>query len=201
MKIFIYGDSNTWGCVPNLEGYSKNAKIKQFNKEDIWWHPLIQNNEVIVNGLCGRAINNENPWLEGRNATKTINDDIKNIKADLTIIMLGTNDCKSMYNLTAEDITNQLKELSETIESKLNAKIMIISPVKIKEGNKITDKYYKGAEEKSIKLANLYNKLAQEKNYLFVSALDLNLGEDGEHLTLQGHKTLANLVLNKIKEI
>ena len=69
MKIFIYGDSNTWGYVPNINGYSKNAVAKRYNVTDIWWYPLTKTNDVKVNGLCGRAINNDNPWLKGRNAT------------------------------------------------------------------------------------------------------------------------------------
>ena len=48
MKILCYGDSNTWGYVPNINGYSKDAVMKQYDARDCWWFPLMQGNEVIV---------------------------------------------------------------------------------------------------------------------------------------------------------
>ena len=35
MKILCYGDSNTWGYVPNINGYSKNATMHQYNEKGI----------------------------------------------------------------------------------------------------------------------------------------------------------------------
>ena len=202
MKILIYGDSNTWGWVPNINGYSKNYVPKQYNLEDIWWYPLTVNNEVIVNGLPGRAINNDNPWLEGRNASKTIIKDLNELKdIDLMIVQLGTNDCKSRYNLSAEDITDSIDRFLKMCRSILNCNIVLISPALIKEGNKVTDKYYLGAEEKSRELDLCYRKLAQKDNIGFVSSLDLDVGEDGEHLTLNGHKYLSNKVVCEINKM
>ena len=31
MNILCYGDSNTWGYIPNINGYSKNAIPRQYN--------------------------------------------------------------------------------------------------------------------------------------------------------------------------
>lgn len=76
---------------------------------------------------------------------------------------------------------------------------MIISPSKIVETNKITQKYYKGAQKKSIELDSCFKHLAQQRDFLFVSGLDLEIGEDGEHLTKLGHKQLGLQVLSTIK--
>ena len=198
MKIFIYGDSNTWGYVPNINGYSKNAVAKRYPVENIWWKGLAGRYDVVVDGLCGRAINQENPWFEGRNSSKTIENDIRG-NYDLVLIQLGTNDCKSAYHLSAKEITQNLSCLLEKIESICNAQILIISPAKIKEGNKITDKYYVDAEEKTIEIDKLYQELAYNKDYLFVSGLDLETGEDGEHFTKLSPKELGNRVENCIQ--
>ena len=40
----------------------------------------------------------------------------------------------------------------------------------------------------------LYKKMAVENGYIFVSGADLEVGEDGEHLTIHGHKMLSNKV-------
>ena len=82
-----------------------------------------------------------------------------------------------------------------------NPHIVIISPAKIIEGNKVTDKYYKGAENKSIELDKCYKKMCCENNYTFISGIDLQAGEDGEHLTKEAHKILGQKVLFLIKKI
>ena len=201
MKIFIYGDSNTYGQIPNIEGYSKNAAIRQYPIDKIWWYPLTKKHEVIVNGVPGRAISNDNPWLEGRNASLTIDEDINGVNPDMVIIQLGTNDCKSRYGLSAEDITKQMDIFASYIQEKTGASIMIISPATIMEGNKITDKFYKGGQEKSRQLDNLFKKLSANKGFEFVSGKDLSVGEDGEHLTLLSHHILSQRIMQTLEKI
>lgn len=204
MKIYIYGDSNTWGYVPNINGYSKDAQPIRYKLNDIWWYPLYSssNHEVVVNGLCGRAINNDNPWLEGRNAMKTIEEEKEQIKdAQLIIIQLGTNDCKSKYGLSAKEIANQMRELLKKIKGSTSAKFILISPAIIKSGNKITDKYYVGAEPKSIELSKEYKALCEEERIGFVSGLGLEVGEDGEHLTKDGHMALGKMIMLEVDKM
>jgi len=198
MNILIYGDSNAWGYVPNINGYSKTAIPNKYDVKDIWWYPLLKDNSVIVDGLCGRAISNENPWLPGRNAMETIGDDLKLVDPDLIILQLGTNDLKSIYKMSALEITIQMSKLIDKIEEQSNANIMIISPPKIKGGNIITDTYYAGAEEKAVKLDKNLRTFASDWGYDFVSGLDLELGEDGEHLTRLGHIELGDRVLKEL---
>lgn len=202
MNIFIYGDSNTIGQMPNLDGYKKNAKTKYYNLKDIWWHNLTINNSVAVDALPGRAIANENPWLDGRNASLTIRNDMAGVVADLYIIQLGTNDCKSLYGNSAETITKNLSDLLEKIYwLKGHQKVLIISPAKIAEGNRITDMFYVGASKKCTRLDRCYKKLCKEKGLFFVSGLDLEVGEDGEHLTKRGHQQLAQKINEAILNI
>lgn len=202
MKIFIYGDSNTWGQMPNVNGYNSNAIPLRYPQRFIWWNKLLEDNQVFVNGLCGRAINNQHPTLEGRNATQTILKDIQQYTdADLIILQLGTNDCKSAYNNSAEKITQNLDNLTNIIESQTNAQIMILSPAQIKMGNVVTDKYYIGADKKCMELDVLFEKLADKKDYLFASCLKAKVDDDGEHLAGCGHKFVAKQVLNAIDSL
>lgn len=201
MKIYIYGDSNTWGYIPNIDGYSKDAIPVRYEKNDIWWYPLSLQHEVFVNGLCGRAINNDNPWLEGRNAMRTIDGDKENIvNSHLIIIQLGTNDCKSKYGQSAKEIALQMGELIDKIRGYSSAKVMLISPAIIRSGNKITDKYYVGGESKSIELSKQYKKLCEQNGLAFISGLDLDVGVDGEHLTKDGHRMLGKKVLFEVEK-
>lgn len=201
-KILCYGDSNTWGYVPNINGYSKNATVQQYNEKDCWWFNLKHNNELFVDGLCGRCIAHENKWLEGRNAHKTIIQDLKKYNnLDLIIVQLGTNDCKSEYDESPNQIASNLVNLLAIIRKVSNAKIAIISPAIIKENNKITKKFYVGAENKSKQLNMLYEKIALQNGYFFISGASLQVGEDGEHLTKLGHQQLSQKVLEELNLI
>ena len=206
MRILCYGDSNTWGWVPNINGYSKSAIISQYAKEDCWWYTLTKNNEVFLNGLPGRCISHENRWVKNSNAIVTIEDDLKSYtNIDLVIVLLGTNDCKSEYDSSAEEITKSLQMLLKKIKETTNSQIVVISPAIIREDTKITRKYYVGAESKSNELDYLYNELSKQEGYLFISGKDLEIGEDGEHFTKEGHKKLGDrvesLVANLTKNI
>lgn len=200
MRILCYGDSNTWGYVPNINGYSKNAIMQQYSDKDCWWYGLKQNNEVYVNGLCGRCISHENRWLKNRNAMQTIMQDLSIYKKlDLIIVQLGTNDCKTEYGDSPEQIAGNLEVFLAIIEKTINVKIAIISPAIIKENNKITQKFYIGAEDKSKQLDKLYKRIAHKNGYIFIPGFDLEVGEDGEHLTKLAHHKLSKRVLYKIK--
>ena len=202
MKIFIYGDSNTWGQMPDVNGYNSNAIPLKYPQRFIWWNKLVQDNEVFVNGLCGRAINNNHPTLEGRNATQTISKDIeKHTDSDLVILQLGTNDCKTIYNNSAEKITQNLDNLTNIIQSKTDAQIMILSPAQIRMGNAITNKYYIDADQKCQQLDTLFKDLADKKDYIFVSCLKAKVDDDGEHLAGCGHKFVAKHVIEAIDSL
>ena len=201
MKIFIYGDSNTCGYEPNINGYQKNAKQSFYDEDVVWWHSLTKNNTVLVNALCGRGINNKNPWLENRNAMQTVQKDICGINPDLIIVMLGTNDLKGIYKEDAKSVAYNMECLIEKLKNISKcACFLVISPPKILENNELTRKYYLGAEDKSVKLDLLYKKLCEKHGYNFVSGLNLEVGEDGEHLTKNGHQQLSQKVLQKVNE-
>ena len=202
MKILCYGDSNTWGYVPNINGYSKNATMHQYNEKDCWWYDLKKKNELLINGVCGRCIAHENRWLKNRNATETIDNELCQYEnLDLIIVQLGTNDCKSEYNDSALQISKNLEILLNKINRITNAQIMLISPAIINENNKITQKYYIGAQKKSAELDKYYEQIAHNNGYIFISGIDLEVGEDGEHLTLAGHQQLKNKIHSKINYI
>ena len=202
MNIFIYGDSNAWGYMPNIYGYQKDAPVFRYLDSQIWWSALTIEHNVMVNALCGRAIANENPWLKGRNSLLTVDKDFENAKdVDIVIVALGTNDCKSSYENTAEDITRNLELLTRRIERLTKAQIVLISPPRIVDGNIITDKYYVGGAEKSQLLDEMYKELALKNGFTFISGLDLEVGEDGEHLTPEGHTTLRRRVLKAFEQI
>ncbi len=202
-KILCYGDSNTWGYVPNANGYTKTAVVRQYAPEQCWWYPLTRENRVMVNGLCGRTINNDDPRFPGRNASRTLRQDLPSqIIFDTVIIQLGTNDCKAVFHNSVVAIKNNLAELIDQFrEIYPHAQYVIISPALNNENTAITQKYYRGAWLKTLQLDSLYREVAQEQNLAFVSGLACEIGEDGEHLTEQGHRSLGRQVLCAINAL
>ena len=202
MKIFIYGDSNTAGLEPSISNYSANAEKYYYLEFQRWWYPLLNNNFLYLDGLVGRSINQEHEKLPNRNAMKTINNDLSGKNdIDLIILQLGTNDCKSAYNLSAQQITNNMKNLIAQIQTQCPAQIMLISPARFDMTKSLTKKYYAGGDIKAEELDKCYSELAKQLNLSFVSGLDIPLGIDGEHFTLQGHKILGQRVADKVAEL
>ena len=107
-RILCFGDSNTYGYKPDRSG--------QFN-ENIRWTGLLSKSlgddfTIIEDGVCGRTLALDDPMFSGRNGLKSIENSIRsNSPIDLLIIMLGTNDLKYFYRMTAEKITENCGKL------------------------------------------------------------------------------------------
>lgn len=194
-KIFIYGDSNTWGYVPTLKPYDGNDdNTMRYDEKDTWWYALTNDNVVYVNGCNGRTINNDHMDLPNRNSMKTINRDLVNDDIALTIIMLGTNDLKDCYNLSVDDLINNMDKFLSIIKNRYQTEVMLICPPLIYDTVVTHEKYTDGinkVKEYEIKL----KKYCLDNNYMFVSGINCEVGIDGEHLTKAGHKLLDEEVL------
>lgn len=129
---------------------------------------------------------------------------------DLVIIMLGTNELKSAYNKTAQEIGTLLEQyFVKTILNRKSQiknsypKLLLIAPPIVNENTiycKENDKYL-GATQKSKDLNNIYKSIAEKYDCYFLENKDLKTGIDGVHLTKESHKKLAELLENKIKQI
>ena len=203
MKIFVYGDSNTWGYFPTLDLYSGNdSDTLRYKDEDIWWYKLKEKNTLFINGNNGRTNGDDHILYDGKNAIKTINNDLSGIdNIDLTIIMLGTNDFKDIYHNTTESVINKMDKLIKVIYDKLKCEFLIICPPLIISNTKITELSYTNGEEKIRDYEIGLIEYCKKNKYHFVSAIDCEVGIDGEHLTISGHKKLGDIVNSYINKI
>lgn len=112
--IICFGDSNTWGQMPGTEGRHPRSNR---------WPNILQkmlggDYEVISDGLSGRtfaAVDTDRPHRTGTASLKALL--ISHDPVDLVIIMLGTNEIKSRYNLEAKDIARNLELTIELIRN------------------------------------------------------------------------------------
>ena len=194
--IVCYGDSNTWGCFPNVGRYDRSLR----------WPNILQGllgseYEVISEGLPGRtfvAVDSERPFLTGITHLKSIINTHNPI--DLMIVMLGTNDLKALYNLSAEDIADHLEQTILFIKKDIQ-NILIICPTEviIPEHNDL-DLAFTRSPEISKKLPPLYKAVAEKNNCGFINAGDYVTSSkvDGFHLDSGAHAILADIISRHI---
>jgi lysophospholipase L1-like esterase len=101
--ILCYGDSNTWGYNP--------ATGERFSRDERWPGVLRQElgegYEIIEEGLCGRTTVWDDPIEGYKSGKEYLIPCLETHKPiDLVVIMLGTNDLKRRFSLSALDIAN-----------------------------------------------------------------------------------------------
>lgn len=199
-QLLCFGDSNTWGLIPNTkERYSWGVRWTSILQQKL------QNVCVLEEGLCGRTTIFDDAYRKNRNGLESLPEILESsYPLDAAIIMLGTNDCKSYYNSNSFKIAKGLglciDELSKYISPE---KILVVSPIFLGE-NVWKEEYDPEFDTRSVetakKLYSEYKKVALEKGTNIISAADyVQPSEaDQEHLTAQGHKILANAILNAV---
>ena len=203
-QILCFGDSNTYGLVPGTtDRYSA----------DVRWTGRLEGKlktygyRVSEEGLCGRTTIFEDPLREGRRGVSllpTILETHSPLK--MVVLMLGTNDCKTVYDASAEVIGKGIKRLIEQIRKADNAiEILVVSPIFL--GKNVGEEGYDtefdaASEERSQKLPKVYKKVAEEAGCFFLAASDYAKPSeaDREHLDEIGHAALAEAIFNTINE-
>lgn len=204
-QILCYGDSNTWGLIPGTkERYNWGVR----------WTSLLQqkfgseNVRVIEEGLCGRTTKFEDACRENRNGLKSLPLVLETYSPlDAAVIMLGTNDCKSIYRLNAAQIAACLSECVDEIVKFVPAdRILIVSPIHLGE-NVGEEGFDPEFDEISVvtshQLEEAYRRLAAEKNISMIAASDYAEPSevDREHMTPNGHAKFAEAVYQALSSI
>lgn len=207
-QIVCFGDSNTWGF---------DARTETRFSEEIRWTSLLasmleEDYKVIEEGLSGRTSVMEDPLFEGVNGLTYLTPCLKSHSPlELVIIMLGTNDTKERFGLTAYNIAQGLIRLAQKAKHSMtginnkNPQVLVISPPIIGEKysqTKIGNAMGEGCAKKSLELSEFLEIMLQAEQIEFLNASSIPMNTiDFMHLDEEGHKLLAQLVFNKIKKI
>jgi lysophospholipase L1-like esterase len=207
--ILCYGDSNTWGYNP-----ANGGRIPYHKR----WTGLLQNKigpefKVIEEGLNGRTTVWDDPlhggYKNGRNYL--IPCLASHRPLDIVILFLGTNDLKMRFSLSASEITSGIRVLVDDI-SKSNAgrnekapKICLVAPPiisNIPDSSRFSEEY-ENSTEKSRKIGDYFNEVAQEYqcDFLDASKVVRVSKTDGIHLDEEGHLELGNALTKKVENI
>ena len=205
--ILCYGDSNTYGLKSDLQTRYPRAvrwtgSLQKMLGEEYY---------VIEEGLGGRTTVWDDPIEDYKNGKKYLLPCLDSHKPlDLVILMLGTNDLKTRFSVSAFDIAAAMENLVKTIlksDAGLDfdaPQLLLVTPVPIHSVNHPgLDQMLKGAEEKSRLLAPYYEEIAKRYQIHYLNPegkVEVN-DVDGIHYTEKGHAQMAELMAGKVKEI
>lgn len=206
IRILCYGDSNTWGANPREDvRYPANVRWTGILQEK-----LGNNFEIIEEGLCGRTTVLDDPKEENRNGLTYLKPClISHQPIDQVILILGTNDLKERFNLSAEDIAGNIEKLVLVIKemgldkSGNPPKIILISPSSVKEQSDNSAGEFGGAEEKSKQFGRFYQEVATRQGLEFVDISEYITPSsiDGLHLEEEAHAKIAEILFDKVKSV
>lgn len=195
--VVCYGDSNTHGADP-VDG--------QRYPRDVRWPGVMraalgEGWEVIEEGLNGRTTIWDVPWSEGRNGRDFLQPCLwSHAPVDLVVIMLGTNDLKSVLDLSAPEIASGAGHLVELARGSLAGpaggppSVLLVSPVPLGEATERSDLWGFGhSRAVSRELAALYRLVAASRGADFFDAGSVCSASplDGVHLDEEGHRSLG----------
>lgn len=204
-NILCFGDSNTWGYVPG----TGSRYPKQIRWTGILQNLLGNSSFIIEEGLNGRTTVLDDPTRIAKNGMTYLRPCLDSqAPIDLVVMMLGTNDCKHRFGLSAFDISEGVAMLVSTIlqsGSGINGKapqILLVSPPFIMPAPSKMDLFF-GAEEKSKHLAYHVQQVANNTASHFIDAAKhcAVSAIDGIHLDEAGHLALAQAIAEKINTL
>lgn len=205
MKILCFGDSNTFGYIPGGAGrYNKRTRWPGLLKKalgDSW--------QVTEEGVCGRTTVFADKCCPGRCGLDDIGADMELYgPVELLIIMLGTNDCKTQFQASAERIAEGLEQVLHRAKENASGpfQTLVIAPAFLKPVVAAGDfgpEFDRDSVEKSKGLAAEFEKIAEKHGCCFLDASKVAAVSDvdGVHLDESGHEALAKAVHDKILEI
>jgi lysophospholipase L1-like esterase len=208
--ILCFGDSNTHGTKPIPE-----QDVIDRHGPDIRWPGVMAKElgagyRVVEEGLPGRTTVHDDPiegaHMNGLTALPMLVG--SHSPLDIVILMLGTNDLKNRFAVSATDIAASIERLVATLRvlsaapGRTQPKMLIVAPPPIQEVDWLAEKFV-GGGEKSRKLGPAIRRSAERLGVAFLDA-----GEhiavspvDGIHYDAATHRTLGLAITGAVQPL
>lgn len=197
-RILCFGDSNTWGYDPETD--------KRYDNKTRW--PCVMGSilgdkyEIVEEGLNGRTTVWDDPvegLMSGLNYLKPCL--LSHKPLDSVIVMLGTNDLKDRFCVSAYEIAKsagrlvQMIQASDTGPQGAAPDVLIIAPPPIVIGSNGLDTRQHGLE-KSQQFASEFEDVAETLGCGFANAGDFieSSPVDGIHLSAESQRQLGRAI-------
>ena len=201
-QILCFGDSNTYGLIPGTKDrYPWEVRWTGILAEGIREKGF----QVVEEGLCGRTTVFEDELRDNRRGAAVLPMILESHQPlEKVVLMLGTNDCKTIYQASAEVIGKGVEKLVHQIQAAdENIEILLVSPILLGEGvgeEGYDPEFNQESVETSTGLKAVYEQVAKRNGCAFLAASDYAKasGADREHLDEKGHRQLAEAVIQRI---
>ena len=203
--VLCFGDSNTWGYEP---------LVARRYPADVRWTGVLQNSlgdgfRVIEEGLNGRTnVTNEEerPIRSGLDVLPILLESHRPL--DLVVIMLGTNDLKHVFDLSAEQIADGARQVCRCVIDceylvANPPQILLISPTHVELVTAEEQDLFIGAIDKSRELAGHYQAVAEDLgiHFLDASKIVVKTDLDGVHWDANLHHDFGEALSGTIGQI
>lgn len=207
--VLCYGDSNTYGYIPET-GMRYPREVRYPGRLQLL---LGDAYAVVEEGCNGRTTIHDDPidgWKNGLDYLKPCLNSHKPV--DIVILMLGSNDLKATFHLTAKEIADGAGILVDVIQSFTEEKqgyvpkIILVSPPPLGGGiasSPFYGAFYEDAVAESRHFPEYYRAVADKYGCIFFDAAAYIEPSpvDSLHLTTEGHRILAERLYELIKEL
>ena len=204
-RVLCFGDSNTWGYNPHTQ--------ERYDEQTRWTRVLARSlgpeYEIIEEGLNGRTTVWDDPIEGFKNGYSYLIPCLEShCPLDLVVILLGTNDLKMRFSVSASDIAASAGVLVSVVQQSLAGRdgktppVLLMAPPPLA---KLSDhaEMFEGGEAKSIKLGARYQAVAQELGCAFLDTAEVIASSplDGIHWEASEHAKLGQALAVIIKKI
>lgn len=198
LKILTLGDSN--GALPVGWVY----QLKQLRLNDTIFNISISGNTIGFNNNGRSSLNTlSNIRSHMGNAYSKLGN------IDRIILMIGTNDCKSVFKDSLFVVPGNMKKLIAEIKQIVRSHrdkplIYIVSPPPFGPDELVGEKYAGGMERVSL-LNKQLEIIAKEESVNFINTCQIlypvfrHLSSDGVHLNADGQKMIALIIQENLK--
>ncbi|WP_299611687.1 GDSL-type esterase/lipase family protein [uncultured Tateyamaria sp.] len=207
--ILCFGDSNTHGTVPMPTISDKGRHAKQHRWPSVMAAAFPPDWDIVAEGHPGRTAVWDDP-IEGahKNGARVIQAILETHRPiDLVILMLGTNDLKARFGVSASDIALGIQRLvtdifrSDCGPDAMAPDIIMAAPVAVQEVG-IFEDIFAGAAERSLELPQHLKEVACRHGTGFV---DLNSVAnvdpiDGIHLSKDAHAAIGAAMAHAVAD-
>jgi lysophospholipase L1-like esterase len=208
-QIVFFGDSNTWGHNPETGGgrYPFDVRFTGLLTA------RMPDCHICEEGVCGRtalAADTITPFRSGLDFLACVLNTHSPI--DLLVIMLGTNDTKPKFCLSAGEIARGVEEMLRLVRSPLYwhgepvREVLVVSPIEVGAHVPETDmggEFDETSVAKSKQFAAAFADVAKRWDCHFLDAAKVTPPSDADaiHLDKAGHRAMADALEAKIREI
>lgn len=204
-KILVYGDSNVWG-----DNFLTGERIP----DDKQWINILREkigDKYIIygEGLPGRIAGNDEVVSKHKNGKDTFISSFRsNAPVDVLIVSLGTNDLQTRYNKFSSKIIEDLLWYRNVLEDSFSdlddrkkyfgnkkIKIIYILPINFDYKKNASVIFDYDSEVKRQEIISYFLNSGIDVIY----SNDMDLFDDGIHLSFKGHRNMANMVMEVIE--